>query len=49
MLEKPERKILKLSLKFHAELKTLSNVGSVMEIYKKLGSDITDYHRQSIV
>ena len=32
-----------------AELKTLSNVGSVMEIYKKLGSDITDYHRQSIV
>ena len=32
-----------------AELKTLSNVGSVMEIYKKLGSDITDYHRESIV
>ena len=32
-----------------AELKTLSNVSSVMEIYKKLGSDITDYHRQSIV
>ena len=32
-----------------AELKTLSTVGSVMEIYEKLGSDITDYHRQSIV
>ena len=32
-----------------AELKTLSNVGSVMEIYEKLGSDVTDYHRQSIV
>ena len=32
-----------------AELKTLSNVGSVMEIYDKLGSDITDYHRESIV
>ena len=32
-----------------AELKTLSDVGSVMEIYRKLGSDITDYHRQSIV
>ena len=31
------------------ELKTLSDVGSVMEIYKKLGSDITDYHRESIV
>ena len=32
-----------------AELKTLSSVGSVMEIYEKLGSDITDYHRESIV
>lgn len=32
-----------------AELKTLSTVGSVMEIYEKLGSDITDYHRASIV
>ena len=32
-----------------AELKTLSKVGSVKEIYDKLGSDITDYHRQSIV
>lgn len=32
-----------------AELKTLSTVGSVMEIYEKLGSDITDYHRKSIV
>ena len=32
-----------------AELKTLSNVGSVMEIYDKLGSDITDYSRESIV
>ena len=32
-----------------AELKTLSTVGSVMEIYEKLGSDITDYHREAIV
>ena len=32
-----------------AELKTLSTVGSVMEIYEKLDSDITDYHRESIV
>lgn len=32
-----------------AELKTLSTVGSVMEIYEKLGCDITDYHRESIV
>ncbi len=32
-----------------AELRTLSTVGSVMEIYEKLGSDITDYHRESIV
>ena len=32
-----------------AELKTLSTVGSVMEMYEKLGSDITDYHRESIV
>ena len=32
-----------------AELKTLSTVGSVQEIYTRLGSDITDYHRQSVV
>lgn len=32
-----------------AELKTLSDHNSVEEIYKKLGSDITDYHRQSLV
>ena len=32
-----------------AELRTLSTVGSVMEIYSKLGSDITDYRRKSIV
>ena len=32
-----------------AELKTLSDVGSVMDIYEKLSSDITDYHRRSIV
>ena len=32
-----------------AELKTLSTVGSVMEIYDKLGSDVTDYNRESIV
>ena len=32
-----------------AELKTLSTAGSVMEIYEKLGSDITDYHRESVV
>ena len=32
-----------------AELKTLSTRKSVEELYKKLGSDITDYNRQSIV
>ena len=32
-----------------SELKTLSTSGSVIEIYEKLGSDITDYHRESIV
>ena len=32
-----------------AELKTLSTHDSVEEIYHKLGSDITDYHRESIV
>lgn len=32
-----------------AELKTLSDHASVEEIYKKLGSDITNYHRQSLV
>lgn len=32
-----------------AELKTLSTHDSVKEIYDKLGSDITDYHRESIV
>ncbi len=32
-----------------AELKTLSTHGSVREIYEKLGSDLTDYHRASIV
>ena len=32
-----------------AELKTLSDVGSVMDLYARLGSDITDYHRDSIV
>lgn len=32
-----------------AELKTLSTVQSVMDIYKKLGSDVTDYHRNSLV
>ena len=32
-----------------AELKTLSTRNSVEEIYKKLGSDITDYHRESLV
>ena len=32
-----------------AELKTLSTVGTVMDIYQKLGSDLTDYHRASIV
>lgn len=32
-----------------AELKTLSTVGSVIDIYEKLGSDITDYQRGSIV
>ena len=32
-----------------AELRTLSNAESVKEIYEKLGSDITDYHRESLV
>ncbi|MBO4824718.1 MAG: suppressor of fused domain protein [Lachnospiraceae bacterium] len=32
-----------------AELKTLSNKASVAELYAKLGSDVTDYHRESIV
>lgn len=31
-----------------AELKTLSSIGTVRDIYAELGSDITDYHRQSI-
>lgn len=32
-----------------SELKTLSTVQSVMDIYKKLGSDVTDYHRNSLI
>ncbi|WP_295151746.1 suppressor of fused domain protein [uncultured Ruminococcus sp.] len=32
-----------------AELKTLGSHDSVAEIYKKLGSDVTDYNRSSIV
>ena len=32
-----------------AELKTLSNVASVREIYAKLGSDVTNYHRASLI
>ena len=32
-----------------AELKTLSDHQSVKNVYKKLGSDITDYHRESVV
>ena len=32
-----------------AELKTLSDRASVAEIYKKLGSDVTDYRRASVV
>lgn len=32
-----------------AELKTLGTHDSVREIYAKLGSDLTDYHRESIV
>ena len=32
-----------------SELKTLSTVQSVMDIYEKLGSDVTDYHRDSLV
>lgn len=31
-----------------AELKTLSSIATVRDIYAELGSDITDYHRQSI-
>lgn len=32
-----------------AELKTLKTHDSVKEIYEKLGSDVTDYHRESLV
>ena len=32
-----------------AELKTLDTVQSVKDIYEKLGSDITDYNRESLV
>ena len=32
-----------------AELKTLSTHDSVEEIYNKLGTDVTDYHRESLV
>lgn len=32
-----------------AELKTLSNNASVIDIYGKLGSDLTDYRRESLV
>lgn len=32
-----------------AELKTLSNKASVIDIYGKLGSDLTDYRRESLV
>jgi hypothetical protein len=31
-----------------AELRTLSNLASVEAIYKKLGSDVTDYSRASL-
>lgn len=31
-----------------AELKTLSSIATVRDIYAEIGSDITDYHRQSI-
>ncbi len=31
------------------ELKTLNSHDSVREIYEKLGSDVTDYHRKSLV
>jgi len=31
------------------ELKTLSNKESVRELYEKYGSDLTDYHRESII
>lgn len=50
-IETPNGKVefLELIGMTDAELKTLSTVGSVMEIYEKLGSDITDYHRASIV
>ena len=32
-----------------AELKTLSDRASVEALYNKLGSDVTDYHRESVV
>ncbi len=31
-----------------AELKTLSNIESVRNIYAELGSDVTDYNRKSL-
>lgn len=32
-----------------AELKTLANKASVIDIYGKLGSDLTDYRRESLL
>lgn len=32
-----------------SELKTLSTLQTVKDIYEKLGSDVTDYHRDSLV
>jgi hypothetical protein len=32
-----------------AELKTLSTGDTVKTIYEKLGTDLTDYHRESVV
>ncbi len=50
-LETPNGKVTFLELigMTDAELKTLSTKTSVATIYNKLGSDITDYNRKSIV
>ena len=32
-----------------AELKTLSTGDTVKAVYEKLGTDLTDYHRESVV
>lgn len=51
MIDTPNGKVSFLELigMTDAELRTLSNRDSVMNIYEKLGGDITDYQRESLV